>query len=256
MSAVPESLPCREDEFAEVLGFTGSKLAEGSGGCMYISGVPGTGKTATVMEAVRKLKEHVREGDLEDFDFIEINGMRLTEPNQAYVQVWKKLTGQKVTADHANALLEKRFSGAGGGRARAKARTTVLLVDELDMLWNRKQSVLYNLFEWPTRKESRLVVLAIANTMDLPERIMMNRVSSRLGLTRLTFSPYSHDQLREIVTARLAGLEVFDSDAVQLVARKVASLSGDARRALDICRCVVEEIIYILITSNDTSCAM
>ena len=42
--------------------------------------------------------------------------------------------------------------------------------------------------------------------------------------------------LREIVAARLAGLRVFDGDAVQLVARKVASLSGDARRALDICR--------------------
>ena len=82
------------------------------------------------------------------------------------------------------------------------------------------------------------MVLAIANTMDLPERIMMNRVSSRLGLTRLTFSPYTHDQLREIVAARLAGLRVFDGDAVQLVARKVASLSGDARRALDICRWV------------------
>ena len=75
-------------------------------------------------------------------------GMRLTEPNQAYVQIWKKLTGQKATADHANSLLERRFS-------RANDRTTVLVVDELDMLWNRKQSVLYNLFEWPTRKESR-----------------------------------------------------------------------------------------------------
>ena len=87
-----------------------------------------------------------------------------------------------------------------------------------------------------TNFNSRLVVLAIANTMDLPERIMMNRVSSRLGLTRLTFSPYTHDQLKEIVAARLSGLRVFDGDAVQLVARKVASLSGDARRALDICR--------------------
>lgn len=74
--------------------------------------------------------------------------MRLTEPNQAYVQIWKKLTGQKATADHANSLLERRFS-------RANDRTTVLLVDELDMLWNRKQSVLYNLFEWPTRGDSR-----------------------------------------------------------------------------------------------------
>ena len=76
--------------------------------------------------------------------------MRLTEPNQAYVQIWKKLTGQKATADHASSLLEKRFS-----RTTGNDHTTVLLVDELDMLWNRKQSVLYNLFEWPTRKESR-----------------------------------------------------------------------------------------------------
>jgi origin recognition complex subunit 1 len=33
---------------------------------------------------------------------------------------------------------------------------------------------------------------------------------------------------------------VFQQDAVQLVARKVASLSGDARRALDICRRATE----------------
>lgn len=39
---------------------------------------------------------------------------------------------------------------------------------------------MYNLFDWPTHKEARLVVLTIANTMDLPERILMNRVSSRL----------------------------------------------------------------------------
>ena len=84
--------------------------------------------------------------------------------------------------------------------------TTVLLVDELDMLWNRKQSVLYNIFEWPTN--SKLVVLAIANTMDLPEKIMINRVNSRLGLTRLTFSPYTYPQLEEIVAARLRGLKV------------------------------------------------
>ena len=41
---------------------------------MYISGVPGTGKTATVMEVIRTLKEHASEGELPDFDFIEING--------------------------------------------------------------------------------------------------------------------------------------------------------------------------------------
>ena len=51
---------------------------------------------------------------------------------------------------------------------------------QLDLLWTRKQNVMYNLFDWPTRRHGRLVVLTIANTMDLPERIMINRVASRL----------------------------------------------------------------------------
>ena len=56
----------------------------------------------------------------------------------------------------------------------------MLLADELDLLWTRKQTVLYNLFDWPSRQHAKLVVLAVANTMDLPERVMMNRVASRL----------------------------------------------------------------------------
>ena len=44
----------------------------------------------------------------------------------------------------------------------------------------------------------------------------------RIGLTRLNFSPYTHEQLTEIVAARLHGLSVFDRDAVNLVARKVS----------------------------------
>jgi len=51
---------------------------------------------------------------------------------------------------------------------------------QLDLLWTKKQSVIYNIFDWPTRRDARLVVVAIANTMDLPERMMINRVASRL----------------------------------------------------------------------------
>ena len=56
----------------------------------------------------------------------------------------------------------------------------------------------------------------------------------------MTFQPYTHKQLMEIVSSRLAGLRAFQPDAVQLAARKVAALSGDARRALDICRRATE----------------
>uniref|UniRef100_A0A8C3Q193 Origin recognition complex subunit 1 n=1 Tax=Chrysolophus pictus TaxID=9089 RepID=A0A8C3Q193_CHRPC len=234
VSAVPESLPCREEEFQDIYNFVESKLIDGTGGCMYISGVPGTGKTATVHEVIRCL-QRATEDDLPSFQFIEINGMKLTDPHQAYVQILELLTGQKVTATHAAVLLAKLFCTPG-----PKRKTTVLVVDELDLLWTRKQNVMYNLFDWPTQKHSKLIILAIANTMDLPERIMMNRVSSRLGLTRMSFQPYTYKQLQQIISSRLNSVKAFEEDAIQLVSRKVAALSGDARRCLDICRRAAE----------------
>ena len=41
------------------------------------------------------------------------------------------------------------------------------------------------------------------------------------GMTRMTFQPYTHKQLQEIVLSRIKGIRIFDEDAVQLVARKV-----------------------------------
>ncbi|XP_053104041.1 origin recognition complex subunit 1 [Hemicordylus capensis] len=231
VSAVPESLPCREKEFQDIYNFIESKLIDGTGGCMYISGVPGTGKTATVHEVIRCLQKAAENNELPSFQFIEINGMKLTDPHQAYVQILKLLTGQKATATHAAVLLEKMFCMPG-----SKRKTVLLMVDELDLLWTRKQNVMYNLFDWPTQKNAKLIVLAIANTMDLPERMMMNRVASRLGLTRMSFQPYTYKQLQQIISSRMGQMKAFEEDAIQLVSRKVAALSGDARRCLDICR--------------------
>ncbi|NWQ62081.1 ORC1 protein, partial [Neopipo cinnamomea] len=235
VSAVPESLPCREEEFQDIYNFVESKLTDGTGGCMYISGVPGTGKTATVHEVIHCLQRAAENDELPSFQLVEINGMKLTDPHQTYVQILELLTGQKVTATHAAVLLAKLFSTPG-----PKRKTTVLIVDELDLLWTRKQNVMYNLFDWPTQKHSKLIILAIANTMDLPERIMMNRVASRLGLTRMAFQPYTYKQLQHIISSRLKGVKAFEEDAIQLVCRKVAALSGDARRCLDICRRATE----------------
>uniref|UniRef100_A0A9L0J8E7 Origin recognition complex subunit 1 n=1 Tax=Equus asinus TaxID=9793 RepID=A0A9L0J8E7_EQUAS len=181
VSAVPESLPCREQEFQDIYNFVESKLLDQTGGCMYISGVPGTGKTATVHEVIRGLQQAAQANDVPPFQYVEVNGMKLTEPHQVYVQILQKLTGQKATAIHAAELLAKRFRTQGSSQ-----ETTVLLVDE--------------------------------------------------GLTRMSFQPYTHSQLQQILVSRLKHLRAFEDDAIQFVARKVAALSGDARRCLDICR--------------------
>ena len=56
---------------------------------MYISGVPGTGKTATVREVVACLERARDDGDLPDFQYIEVNGMKVTEPQQIYPAILK-----------------------------------------------------------------------------------------------------------------------------------------------------------------------
>lgn len=113
----------------------------------------------------------------------------------------------------------------------------ILILDELDYLVTTKQSVIYNLFEWATRGLSALVVVGISNTMDLPERLLP-KVQSRLNIRRVNFLPYSHADIGKIIADRLGELDAFaDGDGgIELCARKVASVSGDVRRALEVCR--------------------
>lgn len=85
--------------------------------------------------------------------------------------------------------------------------------------------VLYNLCEWPTRAGARLAVVGIANTLDLPERLLP-RIASRLGGRRVVFQPYKRDQLKRIVDERLlsAGVaHVFQENAIKYAAGKVSS---------------------------------
>lgn len=148
-------------------------------------------------------------------------------------------------------------------------------MDELDQLLTTKQEVVYNFFNWPTLVGSKLIVIAVANTHDLPERVMTGRVRSRLGkakncysipkrltnssigMTRINYQPYDKAQLIEIVNARLEAAkvgykgkfpDVIEKDGVNFAAAKVASISGDARRVLDICRSVLGTYGYVRYT--------
>ncbi|KAK9472468.1 P-loop containing nucleoside triphosphate hydrolase protein [Dipodascopsis tothii] len=232
VSSVPESLPCRQSEFRELHAVLESAILEETGCCVYVSGTPGTGKTATVREVIRSLLL-TNNG----FDFVEINGMKVTQPIYAYELLWEAISGQRIIASHALRLLEDEFQ-----RPVLVERPIVVLMDELDQLATKSQDVMYNFFNWPTLPGSKLVVIAVANTMDLPERMLSNKISSRLGLMRIQFPGYTHTQLQQIIEVRLqaANGNIFDRDAIEFASRKVAGVTGDARRALDICRRAVE----------------
>ena len=61
-------------------------------------------------QVLRALKVAEEAGDLAPFEFVELNGMRLTDPANAYSVLCEALTGKRLTPAHAAVALEKHFS--------------------------------------------------------------------------------------------------------------------------------------------------
>ncbi|GAB2246108.1 hypothetical protein Droror1_Dr00001601 [Drosera rotundifolia] len=236
----PSSPPCRNKEMEEITTFVKGAVCDDQclGRCLYIHGVPGTGKTMSVLAAMKSLRSEVDAGVVRPFSFIEINGLKLATPESIYRVIYEALSGHRVNWKKALNCLNERFA-EGKEIGKGKNKPCVLLIDELDLLVNKNQSVLYNILDWPTKPNSKLVVIGIANTMDLPEKLLP-RISSRMGIQRLRFEPYNNQQLQEIILSRLRGIDAFENQAVEFASRKVAAVSGDARRALEICRRAAE----------------
>jgi len=115
----------------------------------------------------------------------------------------------------------------------------VVVVDEIDMLVNKKQNHLYNIFNWTSYPNSKLIVISISNTLDLPDRLNQ-KVKSRSGNNRLVFKPYKYEQLITIFKSKIKDIEYFQEDALNICCKKVAALNGDLRRILQLCKKSVE----------------
>lgn len=141
VSATPESLPCREEEFVDVLSKVEEGVESGGGGCLCkpkavqrlpngspcfadIAGVPGTGKTATVHAVVKELKRKAEDGEIPPFSYVEINGLKIPTPQHAYSVLWEAISSSKgVGAKTALKGLERHFGKKGGGARGPRGHT-------------------------------------------------------------------------------------------------------------------------------------
>lgn len=84
ISVVPQNLPCRDMEKASVTDFIRQRIIQReTSGPLFLCGMPGTGKTATVLSSINALREEVAAGRLADFNFTEINCLHLKHPIDA-----------------------------------------------------------------------------------------------------------------------------------------------------------------------------
>jgi origin recognition complex subunit 1 len=232
---------------------------------MFIAGAPGVGKTACVRAVVRELKEEQAKGSIPEFDFISLNGMEMRYPFEAYAQLWEKLNaGDKTQCSPEQAVkkLETYFTNQTAVEAKTahkgkKEHVVVLLLDEIDYLLTKTQSVLYHFFDWPRRAcHNRLIVIGVSNTVNLPERLQ-SKVQSRIGSCRCSFKAYNSKEIVAILESKIqqASLhqKVFDNDAILFVSKKTASMSGDIRKAFNICRSAAELVMTESTSSSATS---
>ncbi|VDP51261.1 unnamed protein product [Heligmosomoides polygyrus] len=226
-------------EAAEVEKFIRNAVsARGTSSAMYISGVPGTGKTATVISVVKQL---TLDKKCNNFSFVCVNAMEFVDPRRIFVEIYNQITDN---SKRISAALARRKLNAIFEMTDKRRPPIVILVDELDQLCTKKQELIYDIFNWTSVESARVSVMAIANTLDLPERMLSQRITSRIGAARICFQPYEFQQIERIIHDRLKGsVNAIDEGAVQFAARKVAAVTGDLRKAMDLLRRAIEMAI-------------
>jgi len=238
-----EYLPCRESEQNYIYNYIKNGLnTNGSYSGLYISGMPGTGKTACVTTVINKLKKEAKMRSVPAFTVYEINGMKITNLNNVYKCIYEFIftDGRTTSAKKCVSILDNFFRNRTDFNYKTQLREytnshLVLIIDEIDCLINKKQMLIYNIFNWAHYPSSKLIIISISNTLDLPEKLIP-KISSRMGNNRLTFKPYQKDELVKILSVKIENFDLFSEDAIKLSSMKVAAVSGDLRRILRICK--------------------
>lgn len=249
-----EYLPCRKDEQDQIYNYIKKGLqTNGNYSSLYIAGMPGTGKTASVKTVVNILESELNESinqkngkpqgknSTNRFNKLFLSGIEYPNISNVfrviYEFIFAKEKGQiniKKYIQHLNDFFSNRKKYNKNKSLNDPTNSHILLIiDEIDILINSSQNLLYNIFNWTTYDYSKLIVISISNTLDLPTRLLP-KIRSRMGNNTIMFKPYNKDELKIIIEDRGIELDLFSQDAIRLSCVKVAAINGDLRRVFKI----------------------
>ncbi|KAI1266827.1 cell division control protein [Xylariaceae sp. FL1019] len=238
-SADPGRLIGRDDERSSLTRFLDRCRTSHPNGCIYVSGPPGTGKSAMIHEATEAI------ADAMPIKKAYINCMSIKSSKDLYESLLDQLSGTSdVSQGDAAVALQKLLL------PRKKSKEVYLVIlDEIDHILTLDMESLYKVFEWSMQRTSRLVLVGIANALDLTDRFLPRLKARNLKPELLPFLPYSAAQIKSIITGRLKSLVPEGSPlpfihpaAIELCSRKVSSQTGDLRKAFEICRRAIDLI--------------
>eukprot|EP01083_Nonionella_stella_P220887 789780_1 len=250
-SELPENMEGREEEEKIIWSFFENQLRARQSNSLYICGSPGTGKSALVRTIQNRISAWEKKESLPVSRIVYINAMQVTTANAIYPKILQELSPNQpeLNPNKAAEKLQKMFLGRTTAKNKRK-KMTIVIVDEIDGLLSSKPVVLYQLFQYPKLDNSTLLLVGIANSLNLTEKFLPRLAGRGDSPEVLIFESYSAAQLTNIITRRIRDgypnkeilsededlVPFFDKDAVKIIAKKVASMSGDVRKSLEICR--------------------
>ena len=242
-SANPGRLVGREEERSELRSFIEEGIKSKSGRCMYVSGPPGTGKSALVSEVCRD----IHRGDGAKTAYINCMSAECSQ------DVYGKLAQELVDCDYdADCDEMENLREMLLPKGKTSDHVYIVTLDEIDHLLALDLEIIYTLFQWSLDRSSRLILIGISNALDLTDRFLPRLKARNLKPQLLPFLPYTAPQITFIITTKLKSLSLLDPlipvdylpflhpAAIQLCSRKAASQSGDVRKAFDIIRRAID----------------
>lgn len=240
-SIEPGQLIGRNDERTEIRSFISTRLEKSSSGCIYISGPPGTGKSALVHEISAEFLDN------ESCNQSYVNCMSIKHARDIFAKLLEDFSANDgiLRGSETAALKEMFFDGEC---------SYLVVLDEIDHLLDIDLELLYALFEWSIDPSSSLVLVGIANALDFTDRFLPRLKARGLKPHLLPFMPYSAAQIASVITGKLKSLlppidaatpeyvPFLHPAAIQFLSKKVASATGDLRRAFDIVRRAIDLI--------------
>jgi cell division control protein 6 len=214
---------------------------------LYVCGNPGTGKTAVVEEMLPGLVASVPHLSLR---IVKRNCMMYESTGDLVKEIAGELAERERTKkpgrkkkDVAQELCDQIHRSL---MKTADSGYAVLVLDEIDRLAEDDSALLGRLLGWARDPALRLLVIGIANSIDLTHRYIP---ASLLPATEACFfPPYATEDITAILTDRLqtanervgGACSLIQPLAIELCARKIAAV-GDLRRALEVMQLAIDE---------------
>ena len=237
---ITDFLPCREQEQEQIKNYIKEGLEiNGNYNSLYIAGMPGTGKTACVKRVIEILENEFKGKENIFFTTLFLCGTEYPFINKIYKTIYQFIfSNKRKIRKKRYALLINNFfcdrNKANICHLNDPSNSHIILViDEIDFLINKNQTFLYNLFNWSSYENSKLIIITISNTLDFPNRLLP-KIQSRMGKNKIMFKPYNKDQLSTIVESKGIDFNHFSPDAIKLCCMKVSAINGDLRRTIQI----------------------